>query len=471
MAVGLICPDQGMSVKHTQTGVRKKRGTARRKVVVGLSRDAQINIVTRKVLRSDPEYKAYGQNNSEVIAAGLVDYFLSAEDDGCAPDEVFDRLRWGGLYVYASTKMHKVVEVARKFTQMGGFVIEKHPTYAYRGIFGLPIKLLGVKVHYFIARKVLLIKPGESTDRFTYHVQLVKRKEFGDEYVVMKQVPSLDRVVSRLREKFPDVDMETIRRRARKFTDKIFPVFLTREAAMLKILQRDLPREYCDKVPSVVDVEKDSQDFVRTLYLKWLRNGGEPIAQLDFARQSADLLQMLHDRVGVIHLDLRLDNFVITSKGVGFVDFGSAVRVGEVFSENSLLSGLFEEMMRTSQIQRMLGTMSSKGLVTNRDITACHQKVDKAIDFFYLAVQINAPHSNPDFRALVNFDPKSREARLLKRLTEEILRPQDQSKTRFKSAREILDGIEEVAKALQEPEKPVKPAAPDDADVPALVPS
>ncbi len=458
-------------MKQKQSGEKTQAAKPRRKVAVGLGRDAQIRVVTRAILKSDPEYKAYGKNNSENLSTGLVDYFLAAADDACAPDEVFDRLRWGGLFVYASTKLSQVAEVARKFSQMGGFVIDKDPAHAYRGLFGLPIKFLGSKIHYFLARKVLLIKPGESTDRFTYHVQLVKSKEAGGEYVVMKQVPSLDRVVSRLREKFPDVDMETIRRRARKFTDKIFPVFLTREAAMLKILQRDLPREFADKVPTVVDTEKDSQDFVRTLYLKWLRNGGNPISQLDFARQSADLLQMLHDRVGVIHLDLRLDNFVITSNGVGFVDFGSAVRVGEVFTENSLLSGLFEEMMRTSQIQRMLGTMSSKGLVTNKDITACHQKVDKAIDFFYLAVQINAPHSNPDFRALVNFDPKSREARLLKGLTEEILRPRDGAKSRFKSAREILDGIEEVAKALKEPEKSVKPAAPDDVDMPALVSS
>jgi len=423
--------------------------------VLGLSREAQIRIVVRHVLQADAEYKAYGHNNSEAHQTRLVDYFFAVGKEGCPPDEIFDRLRWGGVFVYISKRAADVQEAARKFTQMGGFVIEKPPAHTARGFLGLPLRLFSRKIHYFTARKVMLIKPGESSDRFTYHVQLVKRKEFGDEYVVMKQVPSMDRVVSRLREKFPDVDMETIRRRARKFTDKIFPVFLTREAAMLKILQRDLPQPYADKVPSVVQLEKDPQDFVRTLYLKWLRNGGEPISQLEFARQGADLLHMLHDKVGVIHLDLRLDNFVITPRGVGFVDFGSAVRVGEAFAENSLLSGLFEEMMRTSQIQRMLGSMSSKGLVTNSDITSCYQKVDKAVDFFYLAVQVNAPHSNPDFRDLVRYDAHSREAKLIRALTTEILRPQDQSKSRFKSARAILEGIEEVARQLQEPPEPV----------------
>ena len=445
----------------------KTRTRVRRKVV-GLSREALFRVVTRDVLRSDPEFKIYGHNNSERQRTGLVDFYFAADTDECPPDEVFDRLRWGGMFVYVATKPSEVLEVARKFSQMGGFVMERHPTFTRRGLFGLPLRFLAQKIHYFVARKVYLIKPGESTDRFTYHVQLVKRKEFGDAYVVMKQVPSMDRVVSRLREKFPDVDMETIRRRARKFTDKIFPVFLTREAAMLQILQRDLPEPYRHNVPAVIEVEKDAQDFVRTLYLKWLRNGGEAISQLDFARQSADLLHMLHDRAGIIHLDLRLDNFVITRHGVGFVDFGSAVRVGEKFSENSLLSGLFEEMMRTSQIQRMLGRMSSKGLVTNQEIVGCYQKVDKAVDFFYLAVQINAPHNNPDFKDLVKFDPGSSEARLLKNLTLEILRPRDHANLRFKSAQAILEGIDAVARELGGakpgrglPRGPAKPG-PDD---------
>src|SRR6185295_5844733 len=99
----------------------------------------------------------------------------------------------------------------------------------------------------------------------------------------------------------------------------------------------------------------------------------------------------------------RLDNVVITEHGVSFVDFGSAVRVGEEFPEASLLFNLFDEMMRTSQIQRMLGKMTQRGEVTSEHIVASHQRVDKAVDFFYLAVQINAPLANPDFRGLVEF--------------------------------------------------------------------
>jgi len=42
-----------------------------------------------------------------------------------------------------------------------------------------------------------------------------------------------------------------------------------------------------------------------------------PIEQIEFARQSADLLRALHDDARVMHLDLRLDNFVITPPAWG----------------------------------------------------------------------------------------------------------------------------------------------------------
>src|SRR5581483_4355134 len=97
---------------------------------------------------------------------------------------------------------------------------------------------------------------------------------------------------------------------------------------------------YDKRVPHLIDMEKDDRGFVRRLRMNWLRNGGEPLAHMEFARQSADLLR-------IIHLDLRLDNFVVTPHGVGFVDFGSAVRDNEDLSRNPLLQSLFGELMRT----------------------------------------------------------------------------------------------------------------------------
>jgi serine/threonine protein kinase len=165
---------------------------------------------------------------------------------------------------------------------------------------------------------------------------------------------------------------------------------------------------------------------------------------MEFARQSADLLRAIHDIAGVIHLDLRLDNFVITPEGVGFVDFGSAVRVNENLAENPLLENLFEELMHTSQIQRMLQKMTFSGAVTSSAVGRGLQKIDKAVDFFYLALQFNSPHSNPDLAGLILYDPESRDAKDLARLTEMILRPPDPANPPFRSAKDILHGIERI---------------------------
>lgn len=406
--------------------------------------------LVRTVFAPTPEYQHthHRFHRAEV----LTDLLFATTGDPAAPDEVFDTLRWGGEFVFVSRNAREVAAVAAEFAKSKGYRQERAPTPVPRKLLGfIPA---GTRYHYFVTRKILLVKPGESSDRFTYHVQLVRASDVGlegDGYVVMKQVPSFERVAARLKEKFPEADAETLERRARKFTDKIFPVFLTREAAILKLLQRDLPKQFSQRVPQVLQADQDATGFVRTLYMNWLRNGVPPtgpLTQLQFARQSTELLAALHDVARVIHLDLRLDNFVITEKGVGFVDFGSAVRVGEHFPESSLLNNLFEEMMRTSQIQKMLGTMQAKGLVTSQEIKNCYHRIDKAVDFFYLAVQINAPHQNPDFKGLVKFDPASPEANALGELTEQILRPADPEKPAFRSAHDILVGIGDVERQL-----------------------
>jgi len=182
--------------------------------------------------------------------------------------------------------------------------------------------------------------------------------------------------------------------------------------------------------------------------MSFLRNGGRALSQMEFAHQSADLLRAIHDIARVIHLDLRLDNFVITPDGVGFVDFGSAVREGENLSANPMVGGLFEELMRTSQIQRMLYQMSVSGQLTSDIILQSHHRADKAVDFFYLAVQFNCPHSNPDLVDLIEYDPASDDARSLSRLTAEILRPKDPANPTFRSAKDILHGIERIQLGL-----------------------
>lgn len=405
-------------------------------------RQTSLDRVVGAVLSRDAEFKhlfAPAPGRRE----GQVDYLLAVGDEPHEADDIFGQLRWGGQFVYVSTHGRQAAEAAKQFGERG-FVFVRGPGCIREGI---PLPFFGSKTHYFVARKVQLTLPREFSDRFTYQVQLIAPERPGAEWQVLKEVPHTDRVAARLRKRFPDVAEEIILKRSRKFTEKIFPLFLTREAAMLQILERDLPAKYAGKVPRLLDMETDGRGYVRRLKMNWLRNGGKTLSQLEFARQCAELLHVLHDTVGVIHLDLRLDNIVITERGVGFVDFGSSVRVGENLAENPLLETLYEELMRTSEIQRMLSHMTLSGNVTSPIIQNGYQKVDKSVDFFYLSLQLNDPLKNPDFRGLVDFNPTSREAIALKRMTDEVLRPKDIKNPRFRSAGDILNGIQRIADA------------------------
>jgi hypothetical protein len=401
--------------------------------------------VERQVLRRMREFHHYGYSRSGRHAPPLY-YLLAAEEQAHDPDEVFWKLRWGGQLVYASGDKQKVRALLPQL-HARGYDLTAGPGFVRYGPLRYLLPALAPKAHYVAARKVLLVPPREITERFTYHVRLVEGAT-PDEPVVLKEVPSVERVAARLRKKFPKLPEALIEKRARKFTDKIFPIFLTREAAMLQILQRDLPPAYRRRVPEALEVEKDSRGFVQLLWMRWLRNGGKPLSQLEFARQGADLLRVLHEEAHIMHLDLRLDNMVITEEGVGFVDFGSAVRMGENIGQSPLLSTLFTELMRTSQIQRMLEDMTLSGAVTSTAIKKAYHQVDPAVDFFYLAVQINSPQSNPELAGLVNFDPDSDEAKALAHLTQDILKPRDPQHPPYHSARQILEGIEEVAQSL-----------------------
>ena len=381
----------------------------------------------------------------------LADSLFGTPGDPHRPDEIFPLLRWGGQFVFSSVDIKQTDLLAEQFAS-SGFVITQKPRSVTRYPLGIRLPFLGKKTHYFVARKTQLVPPGEMTDRFTYHVYLEEMRSAarpGEEpFGVVKEVPPVEHVMARLRHRWPDLPDEVVERRARKFTRKIFPIFLTREAAVLKIIHRRLPPGYGLRLPRVLHTEKDERGYVRKLHLNWLRNGGCGLSQLEFARQSADLLRVLHDKIGVMHLDLRLDNFVITEAGVGFVDFGSAVRQDEDLGDNPLLSGLFKELMRTSEIQQMLVSMTRTGQVTSKAISSGVHKVDKAVDNFYLAVQISSPHTNPDLKGLVKYDPGSDEAEALGKLTARILRPKDPGNPRFQTAADIYGGIRKIEQYL-----------------------
>ena len=409
--------------------------------------------VMGKLASKKNEYARWAESDAAAKKiGGPKDFVMATHEQPHDPHGVFSRLRWGGLFVYATTRAADAQATARQYAE-AGFSIEEGPALVRRGLFGLPlpIPLLSTAVHYFVARKVQLLWPGEDTERFTYSVRLAPGKPGEDELVVLKEVPTTESVIARLSKRFPEIPLETLTKRAEKFTEKIFPTFLTREAGILMIMQDHLPDYYARKVPRCLSIEQDERGFVRKLRMNWLRVGGAPLSHMEFAAQSADLLRALHDIAKVIHLDLRLDNFVITPDGVGFVDFGSAVRDGEDISKNPLLHSLFEGLMRTSQIQVMMERMTLSGAVTSSYIKEGKGKIDKAADFFYLALQFNNPHQNPDLANLILFDPKSEDARRLSALTAEILRPKDPNHPRFRSAKDILHGIERMQLGLDRP--------------------
>jgi hypothetical protein len=407
-----------------------------------------LKLVEKHRFMGDPEYRAAMKMSSDDHDGGLPYFLFLPAESTLAPEDVFPHLRWGGRVVMISSQARPMDEWERRLGRWDGFVLEEPAAVIRTGPFGLAIAGLSRKAHYLVARKVDLLKPGEASERFTYAVRLGKRNPLDEQYVVIKRIPTVDSTVSRLRRKFPDSPLDEIHRRAVQFTEKIFPVFLTREASMLRILQRHLPQPFCDRVPRCLGVERDSRGFVRTLYMNWLRNGGAGLGQLDFAIQSAELLAVLHEKAGVIHLDLRLDNFVCTEQGVGLVDFGSAVRVGEKFADHSLLFNLYEEMMRTSQIQRVLSRMSEQGLVTSHVLRHGMHRVDRAVDLFYLSVQMNKPHSNPDFKGLIRYNPNSLEARHLQQLTDDVLRPTDSKNIPYRTVRDLLHGLYRVREAV-----------------------
>ena len=441
--------------------------------------DAGLTVVRDKLLLPDVEFRHLYRADPESELSGLQDFLLASEEQVHDPAEVFNRLRWGGQFVYVSSDPRELAALAPRLSDRG-FTIVNGPSFV-RGGWGIP--LLSPKKHFLVARKTLLIPPRDFSDRFTYQVQMERRdaaqpdgsESLGtDHWIVHKEVPTLERVLARLQFKAPDVPVATLERRAKKFVDQIFPLFLTREAAMLKVIERDCPKEYIHRFPRVVDMEKDAKGYVRRLWTTWLRNGGQPLSQLEFARQSAELLHVLHDRIGIIHLDLRMDNMVITERGVGFVDFGSAVRVNENIHGNAVLSTLFGELMRTSQIQRMMDKMATAGSLTSHVIREAHQQVDKAVDVFYLAVQLSQPTANPDLRDLVKYDKYSPEAVELARLNHEILRPADPKRPPFRTAHDVLQEIlriEHKLKAGTAPRvvitTPPEPVAPPPAARPA----
>jgi len=410
-----------------------------------------IDAITRQGLAGNPEWESFKYSTSETLDEGGVDFVFASPDDPHKPEEAFKRLRWGGQLIFFSPDQAEVEALVKDFGSRE-WVVENKMAQAMG-----PAKFLffgKTKIHYCIIRKVMIVPIGDYSERFTFHVELQRHPKADNQYVVRKELPRIDVVENRLATRHPDLTEADIRKRAKMFVGTIFPIFLTREAGIMRVLQKYLPEEYANRVPKIIDLKQNEKGHVTQLYMTLLRNtqpGGRKLTQFEFAQQSCDLMRALHDEARVIHLDLRLDNFVVCKDGVGFIDFGSAVRVGEDLSKSELLMQMFEQVMTTSQIQKTLGKMSQSGRVTSRILRSGYRKVDKAVDLFFVALQMNKPLKNPDFANLIDFDKDSDEAALIHKLTEKIFRPRDPDNPPFKSAKDICKGLEVIQGLLSDP--------------------
>ena len=386
---------------------------------------------------------SHGLSEEEVLAAAAEDFLLVDTDvtgEWPAPEDVFPRLTWGGQLLLVTQDRPRLEQVAKRYARHDCFDLETPPTAVGRGL-----KWWAPRRHYALVRRVTLLAPGQHTDRSTFDVRLIRDERLGPGYVVRKQVPTHRRVAARLHERFPDATPDLLLSRATKLVNKVFPVFLTREAGFLQVLSKELPPEHRERVPRALGMERASDGTVKRLYMTWLRMDRTPMPQLDFALQATELLAAVHDVAKVIHLDLRLDNMVISDGQVCFIDFGSSVQVDENVARSPLLHSLFEEMMNTSQIQRTMGRMKDAGRLTSDVLLSAHGKMDRGVDMFYLSLQITHPVSNPELRHLIQYEKGSPIAVAIKTLVAEILRPPAPERPRFISAADVHRGLEALS--------------------------
>lgn len=368
-------------------------------------------------------------------------------DPQTTPTAVFDRLRWGGVVLFASPSPRRLDALRSAFVQTPGYQLDGDPI-------ALPhphpvLRRLTRPVRFSVARKVLLDPPDTLTSRYSYHLALEPNPDETHGYAVVKRVPTLEQAVSRLRALHPEADEGFLERTAVGLVRKAFPVFLTREAAFLKILRKHLPEPMRPRVPEALGLDTDDQGHVRALTMTWLRQGPPedgPLSLRDFARQAAELLNALHTHVGVMHLDLRLDNLLVTPHGVSIIDFGSAIRFGEDITQSRVLAKVFTQMLDASQIAEDLRRLRFRKRVTSSVFRHCFDThhpgaICPAIDLFALVHQMTRPHDNPDLVGLVNADPNQAGYESLARVRRAILNPEDPEQPATRTVRDLADAL------------------------------
>src|SRR5436309_3572772 len=101
-----------------------------------------IRYVVENVLSKRAEFQRYAGKSAR---SDLVNFIYATPSEPHAPADIFARLRWGGLFVFASPKRAQVEELAGKM-KAAGFEIEDGPSFVKKKWRWLPF--FASRVHY-----------------------------------------------------------------------------------------------------------------------------------------------------------------------------------------------------------------------------------------------------------------------------------------------------------------------------------
>ena len=376
------------------------------------------------LLPDDAERRRYELSEAQASAAGLRD-FLTVQAPAL-PDEqtLFDALRWGGQLLILGDSATAVATARQRFAPSPVWCCEQPDALP-------PPRPVGGKgqVHFCTVRKTGLEIPGQLTAQHSYEVNLVHRP--GDDlpalgrgsagWAVEKRVPTHEESHARLIQTHPSITPEQADRIVRWLVKTAFPLMLTRETAFLRRLQKYMPAHLAGRTPTLLKMDKDERGLVSRIHMTWLRLGGETLSQTAFAQQAAEMLNAAHRDAGLMHLDVRLGNLVVTERGVGLIDFGSSVMVGEDLASNRHVAKVICRTLEASEITETLQRHRLKQLLGNPVFEGLPYPPSPAMDLFALATCMTRPHDLPDFRGLVAFKAGDADALSLSRLRRRVL--------------------------------------------------
>ncbi len=289
--------------------------------------------------------------------------------------------------------------------------------------------------------------PNHTGNRTTFQIDLVRS---AGGWIVRKEVPDISVIIERLKQKLAGRHSERLTAIAGIIDSDILPLILTREAAILNLLEEKLPAEYRRRVPRVLAVHTDGRGLVRQCDMTFLdSNSGPRLSHLEFARQAAELLHAIHHHAGVLHMDIEPENVLITRHGVSLVDFDSATREHRPQPACSRLNRTFQLVRRNGRLTRLISHQLEAGkLGPNWYNHLKPAAPSRGADMFRLALLINMPQFGSALRTRVYHYPESPDTQALDRLTAAILRPKQPERTDCKTAADLLRGITRIEQTL-----------------------